>query len=228
MKKRLLLLHGALESGAQFDKIVDSFKDDFELIRFDFQGHGSQGPIQNFEIGELSNQLKNYLEENDLKDVNILGYSMGGYVALYALPTITDRIDTVFTLATKLSWTEEFIQKELLKLNTVVIEEKVPKLIVKLEQEHPKSPWKSMIKATRHMIQSIQCYPLDYSAINASQKSIFILRGQEDNMVTDLECLEAADKISKGQYIQLADTPHMLHKMNTDILLKTIKVYQNK
>ena len=148
MKQKVLLLHGALESARQFDELKPHLEANYEVLSFDFIGHGSQSSVEEFNIGELANQLGDYLNKNELFDVNILGYSMGGYVALYALPQIAPHVKSITSLSTKWAWTDDFIESELKKLNPEIIEEKVPKLTVKLQQEHPNTPWKSIIKAT--------------------------------------------------------------------------------
>ena len=222
MKKTLLLLHGALESSSQFSRFTELAQPYFDIKSFEFIGHGSAEPVDSFTIGDLSDQLKQYLNSEGLKEVNILGYSMGGYVALHALPSISNHLSSIYTLATKLSWTNEFVGKELKKLVPEIIEEKVPKLIVKLEQEHPKSPWKSMINGTSHMIKTIQNFPLAIDLINSSNIPINILRGSEDVMVTSEECQKLSDNVDLGNYIELEDTPHMFHKMNSELLLRTI------
>ena len=222
MKRKLLLLHGALESSSQFKKLREVMRSDFDVHSFDFVGHGQNPTVEKFEIGELSNQLADYLKNNDLNSVIILGYSMGGYVALHALPEISEHVDAVYTLATKLDWNEDFIQNELKKLNPAIIEEKVPKLIVKLEHDHSKSPWKSILKATAHMMRTILEYPLNSTKIQESQTPVYILRGSEDNMVSHEESLAFANGISNATYIQLDDTPHMFHRMNPELISNTI------
>ncbi|NNE26249.1 MAG: alpha/beta fold hydrolase [Saprospiraceae bacterium] len=222
MKATLVLLHGALESSGQFNKLITLLEPHFYLECLDFVGHGQNKAVDRFTIGELSIQLKQYLKSLNINKMNILGYSMGGYVALHALPEISPMVNSIITLATKLSWHDEFIEEELLKLNPETIEAKVPKLIVKLEQDHPNSAWKAIIQATNYMMQTIQNYPLDSMALGSSNSNIFIVRGADDKMVTQEESRSFAAGLNNAKYIELDATPHFFHKMDPQLIAKTV------
>ena len=79
----IVLLHGFLESG----KIWDSFSTEFgkrrQIINIDLPGHGASGVIAEEHSMELmAEAVLHVLKELNLEKVDLLGHSMGGYVAL--------------------------------------------------------------------------------------------------------------------------------------------------
>src|SRR5574341_2268135 len=84
LKPRLLLLHGAVGAGSQFDFLLPLLGERYEVHRLDFEGHGVS-PLRGrpFRTEHLAENVAEYLDRSALESVDIFGYSMGGYVALY-------------------------------------------------------------------------------------------------------------------------------------------------
>lgn len=79
----LLLLHGGLGSMDMFRPALPVLVDHREVIAIDLQGHGrstlGDRPIV---IVDMANDVAAFLDKLDLPQVDVLGYSMGGAVAL--------------------------------------------------------------------------------------------------------------------------------------------------
>src|SRR3982751_5901517 len=101
----LLLLHGAIGSSAQLIPLAKKLKSNFEVKLFDFAGHGGRELPQSFSIELFTNDLLKWMEENSPDKIDVFGYSMGGYVALYIARYHPEKINRIFTLATKFDWT---------------------------------------------------------------------------------------------------------------------------
>ena len=82
--KHLLLLHGALGSLEQFDELETRLSKKFIVHTLNFSGHGGLPiPEEGFSIELFAKDVLNYLNNKKIDSINIFGYSMGGYVALY-------------------------------------------------------------------------------------------------------------------------------------------------
>src|ERR1051326_9543575 len=79
----LLLLHGAIGSKVQLEPLASLLGDKYSVHSMNFSGHGGEPLPEQFSIAGFANDVLSYLEGNNLPRVNIFGYSMGGYVALY-------------------------------------------------------------------------------------------------------------------------------------------------
>lgn len=81
--KTIVLLHGYLESLEVWDNLAGELGKSFRVIMFDIPGHGISevhGEIHTMEF--IADTLNALLEKLSISDVNLIGHSMGGYVAL--------------------------------------------------------------------------------------------------------------------------------------------------
>src|SRR5690606_6806519 len=131
-----------------------------------------------------------------LEQVHILGYSMGGYVALcYALEQ-PQRVRSLLTLATKLDWSETGASRESRLLDPAIITEKVPRYAAQLADLHGTEQWKALLPAIGNMMISLGRKPLlgadQYTSIQAR---VQLMVGDQDKMVGISETVTAAQHI---------------------------------
>jgi pimeloyl-ACP methyl ester carboxylesterase len=81
--QHLILLHGALGHANQLHPLADLLKT-YHVHTLNFSGHGGT-PMSNasFSIPLFAEEVRQYIRQNNLGNVAIFGYSMGGYVAMY-------------------------------------------------------------------------------------------------------------------------------------------------
>lgn len=81
--ERLLLLHGWAVNLHSFETIIPALSQNFQVIALDLPGFGhSEAPKTAFGVYDYANFLEKFLDFLDVKEVNLLGHSMGGGVAL--------------------------------------------------------------------------------------------------------------------------------------------------
>lgn len=233
MKKKLLILHGALGSQEQFDILESKLSDVFEVYKFNFTGHGGREiPPHSFSIDLFSKDLIEFLKKQNFQDINIFGYSMGGYVALYTVincnPLINNCIKKFFTLGTKFNWNPETSRKEASILNPEDIETKIPKFAETLKKRHTEENWKSVLNKTAEMMINLGNNPEikteDLSKINIP---VLITVGDKDNMVTIDESSTVAGKINGSEFKVLENTFHPIEKVDVEMLSIEIKNFIN-
>lgn len=83
-KPPMLMLHGSNASLHTWNKIIDELKDDYRIISIDLPGHGLTGitPQDDYSIMGMALFTREVVDALDLKDVTLVGNSMGGEVAL--------------------------------------------------------------------------------------------------------------------------------------------------
>ena len=94
----VLLIHGWPLSGASWEKQVRPLHDaGFRAITYDRRGFGqSDKPEQGFDYDTLAADLDRLIREKDLRDVTLVGFSMGGgEVARYVANHGQDRLRAV-------------------------------------------------------------------------------------------------------------------------------------
>lgn len=79
----LVLLHGNGEDGSYFEHQISYFKKKYRVIAVDTRGHGkSARGTAPFTIRQFAEDLREFLQEQGLERVNLLGFSDGGNIAL--------------------------------------------------------------------------------------------------------------------------------------------------
>ncbi len=223
---RLLLLHGAIGAKDQLISLSESLKDSFEIYNLNFSGHGGRDFVNEFNIKQFANELINFLDENQIHQIDIFGYSMGGYVALYAAKYFPKRIGKVVTLGTKFNWDKKIAEKETKMLNPTIIEQKIPAFANVLEKRHQPNDWKELLARTADMmIQMGENNPLkidDYKNINHFVK---IGLADTDEMVSLKETKEVYEALPNAEFYTLADSNHPIEKANLAQLAEEIKTF---
>ena len=224
--QKLLLLHGAIGAKDQLQPLAEELKNNYEVHSLNFSGHGGEQMPNSFSIELFANNVLTYLEKNNIQKINIFGYSMGGYVALYLAKYYPNKIEKVFTLATKFEWSPDISQKEIRMLDANKIEEKIPAFAQILEKRHQPNNWKVLLKKTSDMMVALgnkNCLTLqDLTSITIPTK---IGVGDNDNMVTLGETKEVAQNLKNSELLILQDTLHPIEKVDIIELSNEIKMF---
>lgn len=224
--KHLLLLHGAIGTKEQLQPLAEKLNNDFIIHTISFSGHGGEPMPDIFSIELFANDVLTYLKQNNIEKINIFGYSMGGYVALYLAKYRPEKIQKVFTLATKFSWNPEISQKEIKMLDAEKIAEKIPAFAKMLEIRHAPHNWKVLLKKTADMILALgNDNTLTLQDLENIEIPVTVSVGDNDNMVTLGETKDVCQHLKNGQLIILPDTLHPIEKMDIGKLAEKIKLF---
>jgi pimeloyl-ACP methyl ester carboxylesterase len=219
----LILLHGALGHSQIFESLTEKLSLYFTIHAPLFSGHGtSELPEDGISIEKYSNELKEFIESNNLNDVYIFGHSMGGYVALCYAVQHPERLSSVITLGTKFHWTEEEALKESKMLNPETIAEKVPKYAALLEAQHG-DKWKQLLHSIADLMVSLGKNPPLKNNLSTINIPVQIMVGDQDNMVTLEESTDVFRSLPNARLAVLPDTKHPMDKVRTDFLLNLLK-----
>ena len=222
----LLLLHGALGAQEQLFPLRELLQPDYTVHTLNFSGHGGRPFGSQFGTMAFVNEVLAYLDEHDLSQVDIFGYSMGGYVALCLARLYPDRVRRIFTLATKFDWTAETAKREVTMLDPAVIEQKVPHFAQTLQKRHAPNDWKELLACTAEMMLDLGDRNLLPPAILATiPHPVIIARGKDDRMVTYEESLHTAQALPAGRLLPIPDTPHPIEKVDMDTLAEFLRVF---
>ena len=78
----LVLLHGWSMSSAVFTEAFPFFQDRFRVLAPDLRGHGDSDPGPGYSLDALAGDLSEWLQGLRLCDIRLLGWSLGGQIAL--------------------------------------------------------------------------------------------------------------------------------------------------
>jgi len=90
----LILLHGNGEESGYFKNQIEEFSRHFKVIAVDTRGHGSsprgEGP---FSLSRFAEDLKSFMDEQNIPKAHILGFSDGGNIAMLFALKYPERVD---------------------------------------------------------------------------------------------------------------------------------------
>ena len=79
----LVLIHGFSDNLSMWHNQVPEFSKYFRVIRYDVRGHGkTEAPEQNYSMDLFAEDLLGLLDQLGIQKASVLGYSMGGRIAL--------------------------------------------------------------------------------------------------------------------------------------------------
>lgn len=94
--KTLVFLHGFTGSTKTWDKVIGSFKETYRIITIDLIGHGlTDAPysVQRYSMEEQVELLHDFFEARRIPSFTLIGYSMGGRVAIAFTMKYEEKVD---------------------------------------------------------------------------------------------------------------------------------------
>lgn len=226
--KELLLLHGALGSKDQFAPLADVLGNAYKLHTLNFSGHGRRPSHQHaFTIQNFCHEVLDWMNENYLQKLDVFGYSMGGYVALWMARFYPDRVGRIFTLGTKLKWNEEEAEREIKMLNPEKIVEKVPAFAQSLAERHGEHEWKSVMSKTASLMRDLAHTHLSDQDFISIPHTVLLGRGELDNMVSDSETAYVHQLLKNSTLKTFTGVQHPIEKVPAEMLATEIQLFFN-
>lgn len=96
----LVLLHGWSLSSAVFDEALAALATEFRVLAPDLRGHGDSDPGPGYAFAELAADLRQWLTALQLSRFSLLGWSLGGQVALELCGMSDGAVERLLLIAT--------------------------------------------------------------------------------------------------------------------------------
>jgi pimeloyl-ACP methyl ester carboxylesterase len=220
MKQHLLLLHGAIGSKEQLEKLAAILNDNYIVHTLSFSAHGGSCITEEpFSIELFAEEVLEYLQEKNIRQTAVFGYSMGGYVAMYLAKNYPEKINKVITLATKFHWDEAIAAREIKMLDADVIQKKLPAFAEQLQLRHAPQDWKMVLEKTKEMMVNLgKNMPLQLTDFAAVEAPCLLLLGDRDKMITMEETINAYKQFPNAQFGMLPGTPHPIEQVDVNTL----------
>jgi pimeloyl-ACP methyl ester carboxylesterase len=230
MQPPLIILHGALGDARQLEPLTTPLSGVGEIHIFGFPGHGEQPmPASAFSIPLFAESLLKFIQEKEWTQVNIFGYSMGGYVALYLAKQHPNLVHRIITLATKFHWDEPTAAGEVKMLDPDTMRAKVPAFAAVLEQRHKAGGWREVLKRTAEMMLAMgRDNPLKIADYAEIKQEVLLLLGDRDKMVGLDETLAVRNALPVAQLGILPGVPHPVEQVDTEVLSCIIRRFLNR
>ncbi len=202
--------------------LLEALRAHYVVYRFAFSGHAGNPPDEPWSLDALVEDLQRFITANELENPAILGYSLGGYVALRAL--VNDRIacSQLFTIGTKWHWDAAVSDGEIAKLDADRIAEKAPQVAALWETVHAPADWKVMLAYARRFVETMPGEGFSSKQLREVSMPVHIAVGDADRFVTRDESEAIARQLPNAHFAFIADTPHPIERLNIEAYFRAI------
>jgi pimeloyl-ACP methyl ester carboxylesterase len=223
--RNLVLLHGFLESHSMWNCI--DLDVHYHTLAIDLPGHGNSDKSVRVEsIHEMAQAVHNTLLENNIQDFDLIGHSMGGYVALEYLE-VYGVSGKVILLNSNFWQDDEQKQADRLRVANLVMKrkkhfireaipglfsnaEKHQKEILKLIEDAYQIPARHIASASVAMRNRAD----KRGVLSRFKNKISILQGETDKLCPQGRMEKAVEGLGV-EIILIPDAGHMSHIENT-------------
>ena len=224
------------------------FKDDYRVITIDTRGHGESTRPEQYTIDDHANDIHEIIKELNLENVNILGYSMGSYIALRAAEVKSDDINNLVLVCTKPNGKTSSVARLLKEANldiTQVTQEEMMGVILKASLA-PQS-YEKVINgelSIDEMLNGDGSQELNEEEKAAEDASLanfdnsndydkvtcntLVIAAEYDGINPPELGREVADGIPDAEFELIADAGHLVAIEQTDEFQKIIKDFLNQ
>ncbi|MBB6098021.1 pimeloyl-ACP methyl ester carboxylesterase [Deinobacterium chartae] len=226
----VVLLHGALGSAETMYPLRDALGallPGRPLITPHLEGHGpSPLPSGGLAVESLALGVLRDLEERGTTRADFVGYSLGGYLALWLARHRPERVGRVLALATKLAWTPEVAARERSMLDPEKLQQKVPRFAQLLSDRHGADRWAALLRATADLMTGLGERPaVTTPDLEALEIPVLLAVGDRDATVSLEETAGAYRALRHGSLAVLPNTPHPLERAPLTLLAQSAAAF---
>lgn len=225
--EKILFLHGALGSKLQFTPLIQKLTDTYDCHAINFAGHGGEMiPMQGLTFETFAQNILEYLEANQIQKINLFGFSMGGYAALFFAQKYPEKVNRIFTLNVKFNWDPITTAKETGMLDPDKMFEKVPAFANNLMVLHGMNIWKNLLKSTSDMMKMLsETVVMSEAEMKSIQHPVLLGIGDRDQTSSVKETLEVYQILKNAQLWVLPATAHPYERIGLDLLEPMIRKF---
>ena len=212
----VVFLHNSFSRGILgFSAQLMAFQERFRCYFPDMRGHGRTTAFQDgWSVPGLADDVPEMLDGWGIERTHLVGYSLGGGVALYAASRYPERIRSLVTIGTAGRVTaavaanaETFAPERLMDLRG-------PGYVERLAADHEfawRGDWRRLVTET---VNNWKKYPsLTDEELKAIQAPALLLAGSRDPLVSEADLHWLAESIPRASYRLIPDAGHGPHTL---------------
>ncbi|MEP7236139.1 MAG: alpha/beta hydrolase, partial [Ignavibacteriota bacterium] len=211
----ILFLHSALSTSKEFEKL-SSFYENRKQIFLDFPSHGHSTGGGRLTTGILAGYVCDLLMKLEIYSVDVIGYSMGGYIGLELALIAPSMVGSIVIHATKFYWTEDAIAEALEGLDVEKIKARSQKGFEILSAMHLANGLENTVAAMRGIIENFGKDKLSEDDLKKIAAPILLSVGDSDGLVSLREITSLYESQEKSRtYLAIhPNSPHPISKLD--------------
>lgn len=216
----VILLHGLGASHSMFKHEIKYLKKNFRVIAIDFRGHGESDKPSHYSLEDHIQDVIALMDHLSLEKVNLLGASMGSYIAQGVAIEVPERIDKLILVVPKsngkTSSSMRLLAQYADKIKGLSPEETAMHLAKYIFHNH-----QAMDQFTKELEGTIVLTPKEYDVANKALEGFdfrpnlhkitartIIISGRYDGLNPPELGREMASYISKARFIEFENSGH--------------------
>lgn len=221
----IIFIHGLSDNLNYWNNLTDSLCDDFEVISYDLRGHGmtSLGD-KNLTSDLLVNDLNNLISSLNIKTATLIGFSLGGHVALKYALKYPDKVNSLIIMSSSAEVDSKFYNRfeefyDALNIGFEEFYDAIIKYVLpddlllkhkdKLEIAKKEASEISNVDVIKQYVDMGKYYNISHEVHNINVPTL-ILAGEYDDITdVNLQC-ELHQKINDSKMIVFKNTKHNL------------------
>lgn len=198
---------------------------DHNVLSLTFSGHGDR-TAEPLDFIRFVVDIDIVVAREGSKRLNLFGYSMGGYAALLYAAKFPERVLSVVTLGSILVWTDEVLQKELRKLDTVVLEQKVPAFARTLAAWHGEDEWRNVVNGVADRMTDLARSPLlTEEVVQRIHCPVLCCVGDGDTSADPERTRQFASRLKNSRTLVLPNTRHSFEDVDLDAFVPDLRAF---
>ncbi len=222
----LVLLHGSNSSGPEMEPLARALRPHFPLRAPNLLGHGGRVVPDGYSLEDMSADLVAWLDAERIGRCDLIGYSVGGYVALHVARHHPDRVRAVATLAAKYVFDEAAVS-HVVHLSTPerLARPESPRK-AEMERAHGAANWEQVALNTCELFRRLgKKPPLDERDLSRITVPALIVSGDRDPLVPIAESRRMAELLPLARLAFFPGAAHPLAQVPIDQVARAFRTF---
>jgi len=219
MPQPLLLLHGANGAAATMQPLAGPLRARITapVLALDLAGHGGRPVPERFSTEAFATDIIEAMDRAGIARATLLGYSFGGYVALYLARHHPQRVAGVCTLATKLRFDAATVQHFMHLADPERLSRPGNPRAAQLAQDHHPQDWRRVSENNRALFAALGQQPeLSEEDLREITVPALVISGELDQLVPMPETLRISQLIPNCEVASFRGFGHPLTAIPLD------------
>ncbi len=179
----LLLLHGAAGATAlETLPLARELERDFSVVAFDYEGHGGSGDARAaITFDRLVGNALAVLDHFKVERAHLVGYSLGGAVALRLAHQHPQRARRVAVHATNLSWDAALVRAMTTRLRPDILQNRYPEAWQRLDDAHG-GRGREVFEMNARMTDALPGFATEVAGLAEVTAPVLVSAGDRDDL----------------------------------------------
>jgi pimeloyl-ACP methyl ester carboxylesterase len=184
MKPVVIVIHGINGSSEEMAPIAASLRPAYDVRAPDLLGHAGRVVPDGYTLEELAEDLVCWMDREKIARAYLLGYSLGGYLALYIARFYPERVRAVIGIIVKHVYDQASIDHIVYLANPARLSRPGNPRKGELERIHGVDKWEAVTNNTARLFQGFRKrLPLQIEYLKALRLPVLLLSGDQDPLV---------------------------------------------